>query len=101
MAYDLKHFDPNIAFRCVDCAVHTGDIGEYYMLEDIVWAASGMDAQEGAGMLCIGCLETRLKRKLTPSDFKDCLLNDHKRMKTMGRTSSRLYDRLSYERALQ
>jgi hypothetical protein len=60
--------DPEIdtAFRCVDCGKDTGG-GEYYMVGDDVWAASGL-APNG-GMLCLGCLERRIGRLLTGEDF--------------------------------
>lgn len=41
------------------------------MVHDAVWAAAHMDA----GFLCIGCLERRLDRLLTPADFTACLGN--------------------------
>ena len=55
-------------FACVDCHVCTGSIDEYYMVHDHVWLASGMSKR--SGMLCLGCLESRLQRRLTPEDFK-------------------------------
>jgi len=54
-------------FRCVDCGKDTGESGEYYSVADTVWAASGL-APNG-GMLCLACLERRIKRPLTPEDF--------------------------------
>ena len=53
-------------FRCVDCGKDTGG-GEYYMVGDDVWAASGI-APNG-GMLCLACLERRIGRPLTGQDF--------------------------------
>jgi hypothetical protein len=53
-------------FRCVDCGKDTGG-GEYYMVGDDVWAASGL-APNG-GMLCLACLERRIGRPLTGQDF--------------------------------
>jgi hypothetical protein len=58
-------------FRCVDCRINTAKIGEYYVVEDKIWAAANIDG----GMLCIGCLELRLGQQLTRQDFKDCPLN--------------------------
>jgi hypothetical protein len=40
---------------------------EVYIVRHEVWDASGV-APNG-GCLCIGCLETRIGRKLTPTDF--------------------------------
>jgi hypothetical protein len=53
-------------FRCVDCDKNTSG-GEYYMITDKLWAASGM-APHG-GMLCLACLERRIRRPLTDEDF--------------------------------
>lgn len=59
---------------CLDCGVNTAAIGEYYMLQEEVWAeATGPDG--GNGMLCIGCLEKRLARQLKPCDFTDAAVN--------------------------
>lgn len=64
----------DLNFLCVDCKVHTLYIGEYYMVHDSVWAFANLDA----GMLCIACLEQRLERKLTKSDFTDFPINSSK-----------------------
>lgn len=58
---------------CVDCGVDCIEINEYYMVTDSCWKRSGMESH--GGMLCIGCLENRLGKKLTPRNFKDCPLN--------------------------
>ena len=52
---------------CVDCGVHTIKIGEFYMVHS---HASPLDPR--GGMLCIGCLEERIGRRLSPADFTDC-----------------------------
>lgn len=62
------------AFLCVDCKVNTEHIGEYYTLRDWVWRATGMRLD--GGMLCIGCVETRLGRTLHADDFTDAPVND-------------------------
>ena len=51
--------------RCVDCGEDKE--GEYYMVADEVWAASGLGKNDG--MLCLGCLERRIGRELVPEDF--------------------------------
>jgi hypothetical protein len=43
------------------------DQSEVYAVKDTVWAAAGMDEREGC--LCIGCLESRIGRRLKPRDF--------------------------------
>jgi hypothetical protein len=44
------------------------------MVHDEIWAAAHM-APNG-GFLCIGCLERRLRRRLTPADFIDAPINN-------------------------
>ena len=47
---------------------------EFYIVTDEVWAASAMTPT--GGCLCVGCLEARLGRQLTPADFPDLPVND-------------------------
>jgi hypothetical protein len=72
-------------FLCIDCKRDTLD--EYYMVSDNIWAEAHMETH--GGMLCIGCLEKRLRRKLGPSDFPDYPINTLKISR-----SARLRDRL-------
>ena len=44
------------------------------------------------GMLCVGCLENRLKRKLVASDFPDVTINNPK----YAKMSLRLLDRINH-----
>jgi hypothetical protein len=74
---------------CLDCGADTCAIKEYYVVTDDVWLAANPDNH---GMLCIGCLENRLGRKLRPDDFTDCPLNACKSHRT---ASPRLLDRLA------
>ena len=60
------------AFRCLDCRKDTAKLDEYYMVRHDVWQAANPKIK---GMLCIGCLEKRLKRKLDQPDFMWCDLN--------------------------
>lgn len=61
-------------FSCIDCDINTLYIGEYYMVHDDVWIdEAGMEKTNG--MLCIGCLETRIKRELSRLDFTDYPIN--------------------------
>ena len=55
-----------LRFFCVGCNKNTSG-GEYYMVRDEVWDASGLDPNDG--MLCLGCLERRIRRPLTDDDF--------------------------------
>jgi hypothetical protein len=64
---------------CSDCGAPTlsaepGVRAEYYMVHNEVWAAAG--AKPADMVLCIGCLEKRLGRQLTPEDFSEAKLND-------------------------
>ena len=52
---------------CGDCRVDVLEIDEYSMVYDHVWPLS-----TDGGVLCIGCLEKRLGRRLVPDDFTDC-----------------------------
>jgi hypothetical protein len=72
-----------IATPCKDCGLDTtpctGRRGcrhkgrwELYMVYDDVWDAARMCD----GYLCIGCLERRLGRCLTPADFPPLPVND-------------------------
>lgn len=60
-------------FTCVDCTYDTNELGEYYMVQDEVWMQAQLDATDG--MLCIGCLEQRIGRRLKPADFIDAPIN--------------------------
>lgn len=65
--HEPSYYEPEIdtTFRCVDCGADKD--GEYYMVADELWAASGM-APHG-GMLCLACLDRRIGRLLVPGDF--------------------------------
>lgn len=71
---------------CQDCGVHVEDSGEYCMLHFRVW----MEASRGASMLCIGCIENRLGRRLTKADF-----DMHYQQNTKPGKSARMIDRMS------
>jgi Domain of unknown function (DUF4326) len=53
--------------RCHDCGVNVTAIGHWYMVDDEVWAASGLGPEDG--VLCLPCLERRLERNLVYEDF--------------------------------
>lgn len=78
------------SFNCLDCGDNTSDIHEYYTVHDEVWLTAHPDDE---GMLCIGCLENRLGRVLTPDDFPEYPIN------TTGffNKSDRLRERLGHE----
>jgi len=61
--------DPNAPppLYCHDCGANVAALGEWYMLEDSIWQQATRNAP--TQHLCIGCLEERLGRRLTPDDF--------------------------------
>ena len=71
---------------CADCGVDTAPCSarpgcrhagrwEDYMIHGELWATTGIGPGMGDGRLCIGCLETRLGRQLTPADFTGAPIN--------------------------
>ena len=59
-------------YNCMDCGVDTTKIDEYYGVRDEVWLEAN---PADFGILCIGCLETRLGRQLNRADFTDYPIN--------------------------
>jgi hypothetical protein len=67
-------------FPCKDCGTNTVPLEgnrEYYEVQDQLWneiaQAPGIGQSDNGPegfFLCIGCLEERISRKLTPDDFK-------------------------------
>jgi hypothetical protein len=64
---------------CVDCGVATTPRPlkpgkwEWYVVHGPVWQTAGADPRN---LLCIGCLEGRLDRRLVPQDFPALGIND-------------------------
>ena len=54
---------------CRDCGCDTYSATdrEWYHVHNAVWESVGLVLS--SGFLCIGCLEVRLGRRLTPNDF--------------------------------
>lgn len=77
--------DTSDDFKCLDCDQNTSVMDEYYMVQFELWGS----VTKGDGMLCIGCLETRLDRKLVAADFIDAPINQGSCPQ-----SARLLDRL-------
>jgi hypothetical protein len=76
------------AQHCLDCKKDTYKIREYYMVTNRSWRKANPAEK---GMLCIGCLEERLGRKLDQfKDFIWCPLN----VWNVFHGSDRLKDRL-------
>lgn len=75
-------------FKCLDCGVDTGKIGEHYMLINATWHKVH---KSNKGMYCIGCFESRLGRTLNSRDFN----NSHVNKPFPGKIiSARLYERI-------
>lgn len=74
-------------FLCIDCRVDTGKICEHYFINTDTWMSA---VGSKTGMLCISCVEQRLKRKLVSSDFPDVTINNPK----YAKMSLRLLDRI-------
>jgi hypothetical protein len=78
-------------FLCLDCQLDTGQANEYFMLRDDVWALTGLSSQDG--MLCIGCIERRIGRRLERADFAAVKMN-HPKVFPM---SQRLLERIGVD----
>ena len=76
-------------FACLDCGFdcHSDEGGEYYMVHDRVWKEA---RPEDWGMLCVGCLEKRLGRRLTPRDFTGAPVNNPHVKRKSDRILSRM-----------
>jgi hypothetical protein len=72
---------------CLDCCVDTGKANEHYFINTDLWMKV---VGSIVGMLCVGCLETRIGRQLNKSDFPDVTINSPKH----GNKSQRLLSRL-------
>jgi hypothetical protein len=84
-----------LGFHCADCGAGTGTLGEYYMVRDDVWEQAWVGRRKSwqtpdREFLCIGCLEERLGRTLTPCDFPDYPINDPAKYGMSDRLRSRL-----------
>lgn len=72
-------------WNCLDCGENTNL--EHFYVYPAVWQ-SAHDSE--SGMLCVGCLESRLGRELKPGDFTDAHINDPRRNAMTDRLRSRL-----------
>lgn len=71
---------------CVDCSENTSY--EHYFVKNEVWI--GEASMSEAGMLCVGCLEVRIERKLAPEDFTSAHINNPKTHPMTIRLRSRI-----------
>ncbi len=86
--------------NCKDCGFSTlaqgslvdgSKLNEYYMVYNNIWK----QAKGGRGLLCIGCLESRLGRQLYEDDFTDAPINFMFR----EQSTQRLLDALNRKRS--
>lgn len=82
-------------FLCLDCGVDTNKIDEYYMVKGHVWTQAMGDKPDG--MLCIGCLEKRIGRRLQLQDFTEHMNQHGPWAGADRRLSKRLANRLGIE----
>lgn len=86
-------------FDCLDCKRSVQEMKEYsYMVSNEVWNNANLNSN--AGVLCIKCLEKRLKRLLTSADFPKNLPINRDITQQSKRLISRIYgytDRISPE----
>jgi hypothetical protein len=80
---------------CLDDVIPYDDHGrrvengwEWYMVRPEIWEAAHCDGRPPQ-FLCIGCLETRINRRLLPDDFSSAPINEPSWI-----DSKRLLDRL-------
>jgi ribosomal protein S17E len=89
----------SFTFDCLDCKKDVQEMKEYsYMVSDEVWKSTNLDSN--AGLLCIKCLEKRLKRLLTSEDFPKNIPINRDTTRQSKRLISRIYgytDRISPE----
>ena len=85
----MCNMDDYSEFKCIECDVNTLDVREYYMIQNDLWEQVNPNKN---GMMCIGCVEEKLKRELTPEDFTNCPLN----LFSPNKKSERLLKRLGY-----
>lgn len=77
----------DVDFDCADCGENTLDAAEYYMVHNHLWAASGASRDV---MLCVGCLEARIGRRLNQRDFTSAPINSVAFFEMSPRLHSRL-----------
>jgi len=87
-----RHYAVNDMICCT-CLTDTRLINEYYMVKNEIWHYNNPNPQK---ILCIGCLEKQLGRKLNKNDFINCPVND---LDDKSKKSERLISRLNSNQA--
>lgn len=74
-------------WMCLDCKQDTGKMHEHYFVRLPLWLSA---VGSKTGMLCVGCLEGRIGRSLTPQDFTDAHINNPRLCPMSDRLRSRI-----------
>lgn len=74
-------------YLCHSCDIDTGKIYEHYFIHTLLWLSVMPSIK---GMLCIACLESKLKRKLNKTDFPAVSINNPKICKMSDRLRTRI-----------
>jgi hypothetical protein len=74
MKKPLAYYHPGLSsgFLCMDCGCDTNANEQYYMVRDGLWRSVNRNVD---GMLCLACLERRLRRSLRAADFTPAPVN--------------------------
>lgn len=74
MKRPLAYYHPGLSagFSCMDCGCDTNANEQYYMVRDGLWRSVNPSID---GMLCLACLEKRLRRSLRAGDFTKAPVN--------------------------
>lgn len=84
--------------KCTDCGCKPWDMGEDFYVCDGLWVLV-MPKKKRDNIICIGCFEERLGRKLRRTDFKKWFRNNgcwgNRRIPLNDPPSARLINRLS------
>lgn len=74
-------------WNCEDCSQNTSQMREHYFIHTTLWLSVHPNE---CGMLCVGCLESRLGRNLVPADFPSVHINNPKKYSMSDRLRSRI-----------
>ena len=72
---------------CLDCKIDTGKAHEHYFVHTSLWLRA---VGSKTGMLCVGCLEGRIGRRLEGSDFSTAHINNPKLYPMSDRLRNRI-----------
>lgn len=77
-------------YECLDCNCCVIHIREWYMLVNQIWNEA-VYPDSCQSILCVSCLEIRLGRELTATDFSPQIINtDHNKYPKSERLLSRI-----------